>query len=78
MNCKKMKKEKKCFTIIKKKKKNIYIYIQTIYILYIIISLQIFFKELRKYKNDYQQYLNYIYIYIYIYKNYIIHFIVYL
>ena len=25
-----------------------------------------FFKELTKYKNDYQQYLNYIYIYIYI------------
>ena len=25
-----------------------------------------FFKELKKYKNDYQQYLNYIYIYIYI------------
>ena len=24
-----------------------------------------FFKELTKYKNDYQQYLNYIYIYIY-------------
>ena len=31
-----------------------------------------FFKDLTKYKNDYQQYLNYIY------KNYIIHFIVYL
>ena len=30
------------------------------------------FKELTKYKNNYQQYLNYIY------KNYIIHFIVYL
>ena len=29
-----------------------------------------FFKELTKYKNDYQQYLNYIYIYIYIYKLY--------
>ena len=31
-----------------------------------------FFKELIKYKNDYQKYLNYIY------KNYIMHFIVYL
>ena len=28
--------------------------------------LIIFFKELKKYENDYQQYLNYIYIYIYI------------
>ena len=26
--------------------------------------LNFFFKELKKYKNDYQQYLNYIYIYI--------------
>ena len=34
--------------------------------------LTIFFKELTKYKNDYQQYLNYIY------KNYIMHLIVYL
>ena len=33
-----------------------------------------FFKELTKYKNDYQQYLNYIYIYM----NYIMHSIVYL
>ena len=32
--------------------------------------LTIFFKELTKYKNDYQQYFNYIYIYIYIYKLY--------
>ena len=31
-----------------------------------------FFKELTKYKNDYQQYLNYTY------RNYIMHFIVYL
>ena len=30
-----------------------------------------FFKELTKYKNDYQQYLNYIYIYIY--RNYTMH-----
>ena len=38
------------------------------------------FKELIKYKNDYQQYLNYIYIYThtYIYRNYIMHFIIYL
>ena len=34
--------------------------------------LKNFFKDLTKYKNDYQQYLNYIY------KNYIMHFIVYL
>ena len=34
--------------------------------------LTIFFKELTKYKNDYQQYLNYIY------KNYIMYLIVYL
>ena len=33
--------------------------------------LTIFFKELTKYKNNYQQYLNYIY------KNYIMHLIVY-
>ena len=33
--------------------------------------LAIFFKELTKYKNDYQQYLNYIY------RNYIMHLIVY-
>ena len=32
-----------------------------------------FFKTLTKYKNDYQQYLNYIYIYM----NYIMHLIVY-
>ena len=32
-----------------------------------------FFKELKKYKNDNQQYLNYIYIYM----NYIMHLIVY-
>ena len=31
-----------------------------------------FFKELTKYKNDYQQYLNYIY------RNYIMHLIIYL
>ena len=34
--------------------------------------LTIFFKDLIKYKNDYQQYLNYIY------RNYIMHLIVYL
>ena len=33
-----------------------------------------FFKELTKYKNDYQYYLNYIYIY----NNYIVHLIIYL
>ena len=37
--------------------------------------LTIFFKELTKYKNDYQQYLNYIY---YTYKNYVMHLIIYL
>ena len=45
---------------------------RTIYILYLIISLIFFFKELTKYKNDYQYYLNYIY------KNYIMYLIVYL
>ena len=35
------------------------------------IILTIFFKELTKYKNDYQQYLNYIYM------NYIMYLIVY-
>ena len=54
---KKVKKKKVCSTIIKKN-------IWTIYILYLIISLQIFFKALIKYKNDYQWYLNYIYIWI--------------
>ena len=49
-------KKKVCSTIIKKN-------VWTIYILYLIISLQIFFKALIKYKNDYQWYLNYIYIY---------------
>ena len=34
-----------------------------------------FFKELTKYKNDYHQYINYIYIYIYM--NYIMYLIVY-
>ena len=34
-----------------------------------------FFKELTKYTNNYQQYLNYIHIYIYI--NYIMHLIIY-
>ena len=65
MNCK-----KKCFTIIKKKKiDNLHFIPNNI--------LTNFFKELTKYKNDYQQYLNYTYIYIYIYINYIMHFIVY-
>ena len=39
-------KESKINESLKKKK--------TIYILYLIISLQIFFKKLTKYKNDYQ------------------------
>ena len=54
MNCKK--KKKKCFTIIKKKMDNLHFIPNNI--------LTNFFKELTKYKNDYQQYLNYIYIYI--------------
>ena len=55
--------KKKCFTIIKKKG-NLYFILNNI--------LTKFFKELPKYKNDYQQYLNYIY------RNYIMCFIVYL
>ena len=58
------KKKKKCFTIIKKKMDNLNFILNNI--------LTNFFKDLTKYKNDYQQYLNYIY------KNYIMHFIVYL
>ena len=50
-------KKKKCFTIFFFKPNNM---------------LTKFFKELTKYKNDNQQYLNYIY------KNYIIYLIVYL
>ena len=49
MNCKK--KKKKCFTI--SKIKNVFLKIWTIYIFYLIIFLQEFFKELTKYKNDY-------------------------
>ena len=63
MNCKK-KKRRKSFTIIKKKMDNLHFIPNNI--------LTIFFKELTKYKNDYQQYFNYIY------ENYIMHFIVYL
>ena len=48
----------------KKKKDNFHFILNNI--------LTNFFKDLTKYKNDYQQYLNYIY------KNYIMHFIVYL
>ena len=62
------KKKKKCFTIIiKKNMDNLHFIPNNI--------LTNFFKGLTKYKNDYQQYLNYIYIYIY--KNYIIHLVVY-
>ena len=61
MNCKK---KKKCFTIIKKKKMNNLHFIPN-------NIFTKFFKELTKYKNDYQQYLNFIY------KNYIMHSIVY-
>ena len=65
------KKKKKCFTIIKKKNMdNLHFVHNNI--------LTNFFKELTKYKNDCQQYLNYIYIYIYIYRNYIMYLIVYL
>ena len=45
MNCKK-KKKKKCFTIIKKKMENLHFILNNI--------LKKFFKELTKYKNDYQ------------------------
>ena len=47
------KKKKKCFTIIKKKMDNLHFILNNI--------LTNFFKDLTKYKNDYQQYLNYIY-----------------
>ena len=49
MNCKK---KKKCFTIILKNDNLRFIPNN---------FLTKFFKELKKYKNDYQQYLNYIY-----------------
>ena len=60
------KKRKKCITIIIKKKNidNLHFIPNNI--------LTNFFKELTKYKNDYQQYLNYIYM------NYIMHLMVYL
>ena len=57
------KKRKKCFTIIYKKRDNLYFIPNNI--------LRNFFKELIKYKNDYQYYLNYIY------RNYIMHLILY-
>ena len=50
MNCKK---KKKCFTVIKKRKDNLHFIPNNI--------LTKFFTALTKYKNDYQQYLNYIY-----------------
>ena len=55
--------KKKCFTIIKKKIDNLHFTPNNI--------LTIFFKELTKYKNYYQQYLNYIF------RNYIMYLIVY-
>ena len=58
-------KKKKCFTIIKKK------YMDNLHFIPNNIFIK-FFKELIKYKNAYQKYLNYIY------KNYIMYFIVYL
>ena len=59
------KKKKKCFTIINNnnKKNNLYFIPNNI--------LTNFFKELTKYKNDYQQYLKDIY------RNYIMYLIVY-
>ena len=57
MNHKK-KKKRRCFTIIIKKMDNLHFIPNNI--------LTKFFKELTKYKNDYQYYLHYIYIYIYI------------
>ena len=66
MNRKKI--NKKCFAIIFfKNMDNLHFILNNI--------LTIFFKELTKYKNDYQQYLNYIY---YTYKNYVMHLIIYL
>ena len=59
-----MNRQKKCFTIIKKKMDNLHLIPNNIHTK--------IFKELTKYKNDYQKYLNYIY------RNYIMHFIVYL
>ena len=53
------KKKKKYFTIKKKKEDNLYFIPNNI--------LTKFCKALTKYKNDYQQYLNYIY------RNYIMH-----
>ena len=62
MNCKK---KKKYFTIIFfLKMNNLHFIPNNIF--------TIFLKKLTKYKNDYQQYINYIYM------NYIMHFIVYL
>ena len=59
------KKKKRCFAIIlKKNMDNLHFILNNI--------LTIFLKKLTKYKNDYQQYLNFIY------KNYIMYFIVYL
>ena len=45
--------KKKCFTIIKKKMDNLHFILNNI--------LTNYFKELIKYKNNYQQYLNYIF-----------------
>ena len=58
------KKRKKCIIIIIKKKNidNLHFIPNNI--------LTNFFKELTKYKNDYQQYLNYIYIYELYYASY--------
>ena len=53
------KKKKKCFTIILKKMDNLHFIPNNI--------LTKFFKELTKYKNDYQKFNLYKYIYIYIY-----------
>ena len=57
-------KKKKGFTIIKKKMDNLHFIYNNI--------LTNFFEELTKYKNDYQQYLNYIC------RNYVIYLIIYL
>ena len=46
------KKKKMCFKITKKKNDNLHFILNNI--------LTIFFEELTKYKNEYQQYLNYI------------------
>ena len=64
MNRKNKKNKKKCITII-------FFLMEILYFIPNNIPTN-FFKELTKYKNDYQQYLNYIYIYKLYYVSYCI------